>query len=601
MRSPFTVHRPSFFRLLLLPVLAAFMGCSPLRFLSEDEYLLDGVKVQSDEHIEKIADLQGYVRQHPNSKWFSLFQVPMQIYCLSGTDTTRRVNRFFQRLGEAPVVYDSVMAERSRADMQAAVRNLGYLNADVTLDVKYKKKRRAKVTYNIHPAQLYTVSRYNRQIADPGIDSLYMASLEERKMFEGLPFDVNLLDQERSRLAALAQSSGYYRFNKGFVHFDADTTLINHHVAVTLNVPLYRASIRDSLRPHPRFYIGKVNYLINLEQQALRNGEQEVDSLVADKDVRFYYRDKLPFKPSFLRNRSALIPGKLYNEADIQSTYDNLSSLSAVMNTIVTLVPSTNAPDTLDALVNLFTARRHSISTELEGTNSAGDFGAAVSLNYQNRNLFRRSSLLSLSLRGAFEAITGLEGYNDQNYFEYSAEANLNFPDFMFPFLSYSFRRSVKAQSIASIMFNSQDRPEFHRRVLTAAWRYRWNRKNLQRQHRVDLIDLNYVFMPWISETFKQEYLTDNGNRNAVLRYNYENLFIMKWGYTFQFTSLPPTSQSDSYGKNAYSVRIGVETAGNLLYGLSHLVDGQRSSDLDAYTLFNIAYAQYAKFDFDFA
>ena len=53
------------------------------------------------------------------------------------------------------------------------------------------------------------------------------------------------------------------------------------------------------------------------------------------------------------------------------------------------------------------------------------------------------------------------------------------------------------------------------------------------------------------------------------------------------------------YGLNAYSVRCGIETAGNLLYGLSHLFNAQYSRSLDAYTLFSIAYAQYVKLDFD--
>ena len=75
----------------------------------------------------------------------------------------------------------------------------------------------------------------------------------------------------------------------------------------------------------------------------------------------------------------------------------------------------------------------------------------------------------------------------------------------------------------------------------------------------------------------------------------------MKAGYSFQYSSVSPTAQNVTYGRNAFSVRFGVETAGNLLYGLSHLLDGPHSEQLDAYTLFNIAYAQYVKTDFDFS
>ena len=76
----------------------------------------------------------------------------------------------------------------------------------------------------------------------------------------------------------------------------------------------------------------------------------------------------------------------------------------------------------------------------------------------------------------------------------------------------------------------SQNRPEFHRRVFTSTWRYLWAEPHHHTTYRFDLVDLNYVYMPWISKTFKEDYLDDVSNRNAILRYNYEDLFIMKIG-----------------------------------------------------------------------
>lgn len=575
------------------------VGCAPSRFLDDDELLLDQVHLRSDEPMTNMEQLSGYIRQHPNSKWFSLFKVPLGFYCLSGTDSTRRVNRFIQRLGEPPVVYDSTLAAKSQRDIESAVRNLGYLGAKVTLQ-PHRHKRRIGITYRIKPGPLYTVRQLQRAIDDPLVDSLYVSNWDGSLLHEGMPFDINLLDQERSRLTNLLQNTGFYRFNKSMVRYDADTTRGKHQVDVTLRVPLFRPSPQDGLRSHPRFHIGQVNYLVDVEPQTLRTHPSDYQAVTLGSQ-HFYMKDGMHFRPSFLMNKSDLHPGQLYSESDVQSTYSSLSSLSAVLGANVMMEPSTTSADTLDAYVSILSAKRHGVSVEVEGTNSAGDLGAALSLGYQNRNLFHRSAQLGFTLRGAFEAIEGLEGYTDQNYLEYSAEATLNFPEFMLPLLSRQFRRSVNAQSIVSVMYDSQNRPEFHRRVLTAAWRYRWNRFRQKRQYRLDLLDLNYVFMPMISETFKREYLSDNGSRNAVLRYNYENLFIMKTGLNFQYTSLPPTTQSVSYGQNAYSVRLGVEVAGNVLYALSHLLHAQYSENLGAYTLFNIAYAQYAKFDFDFS
>ncbi len=585
--------------ILMVVLLSQLFSCAPTRFIPEGEYMLEKTSVHTDDGDVSTSNLSGYIRQRANSKWFSLFKVPMAVYCISGTDSTKRINRFFRRIGEAPVVYDSVQAERGRANMEAAVKNLGFLNGTVSLHEK-RSKRRTVVDFRVHAGKRYIVNRIDYAIDDSVVADLVLGDTLQSLMYRGMPFDANVLNEERSRITAMLQNEGFQRFNKSFVRFEADTTIGRQQVNLTLHIPLYRASANDTLSLHQRYYIGTVNYLTDVELQAFKSQRDQLDSMVV-RSLHFYQRKDMSLSPLFLVNKTDLRPGRLYEERHVQSTYSNLASLSAVMGTSVVLEPSLTAPDTLDAYVSIFTSKRHGLSAELEGTNSAGDFGAAVSVGYQNRNLFRRSALFSLKLRGAFEAIKGLEGYTDQNYLEYSAEANLNFPEFMFPFLSRRFRRSVNAQSIASLMFDSQDRPEFHRRVLTAAWRYRWNRFDLKRQHRVDLIDLNYVFMPWISETFQREYLSNDGSRNAILRYNYENLFIMKAGYSFQYTSVMPNMQNAIYGRNAWSIRFGVETAGNLLYGLSHLTDGPHSDRLDAYTLFNIAYAQYVKGDFDFA
>lgn len=43
----------------------------------------------------------------------------------------------------------------------------------------------------------------------------------------------------------------------------------------------------------------------------------------------------------------------------------------------------------------------------MEGTNSAGDLGAAASVSFQNRNIFKGSETFMVKLRGAYEAISG--------------------------------------------------------------------------------------------------------------------------------------------------------------------------------------------------
>ena len=495
-------------------------------------------------------------------------------YLMSGRDTTRRINRFLQRIGEAPVIYDQSKAFKTRDNIEAAVRNMGYLQANVDL-LERQKGFKMNIIYKIDPGKRYIVKELDEQVGDTAIARLIEGARRESRLSVGMPFDLNELEAERTRLNRLMRNHGYYLFNKEFIRFEADTTLGNRGVALSLIVDDYRAGTQTERQPHRRFHVGEVR-------------------MAADSTGRNHIRKNM------LRVKTAIEPGELYNDQHVQETYSNLSALGAVMNSTVTMTPDAEDSTRLDATVAVRSNKRHALNAELEGTNSSGDFGAAAVLSYQNRNLFRGSELLNVRLRGAFEAIRGLEGYDNQNYFEYGVETSLTFPDFKLPWLSRAFRRSSNATSEVSIMYDSQNRPEFHRRVVTGAWRYRWSQQNRQRQHRFDLLDLNYVFMPWISKTFREDYLDNASSRNAILRYNYEDLFIMKWGYTLSYTSQPLTGATGSYGTNAYSIRFSAESAGNLLYGLTSLFHTNRNS-LNQYTLLNIAYAQYIKGDFDFA
>lgn len=566
----------------LLLIAMQLVSCSVNRFVPEDHYILDKVSIQSDDSRLKTEPLQGYVRQHPNSKWFSLLKVPMGIYSLSGRDSTRRINRFVRRLGEAPVIYDRLLAEKTQQNIRLAVQNMGYLAADVELD-SIQRKRKMRLRYLIHPHDRYTVRNFSSYIQDAGIAAL-MNSEEDGftpSMMTGMNFDLNILDAERSRLSNYLTRHGYFKFTKDFVRFEADTTVGNRLVDVKMILQPFRSSTQQTPAPHRVYTIGNVSY----HYEPGRNGVSGSKPFV---------------RPSVVQNATDLHPGNLYSEADVHDTYERLMRLGAVQSVNVHFDEVGQDSTHLDTHITLLPSRRNSFNIELEGTNSAGDFGAAVASTYQNRNIFRGSELLNIKLRGAYEAIDGLSGYQDQDYIEYSAEVGLVFPDFKFPFLSRRFRHIAKATSEVNLMFDSQNRPEFHRRVVTAAWRYKWGQAGRRRQHRVDLLDLNYVFMPWISETFRSRYLDDPASRNAILRYNYENLFIMKWGYTFTYSSQVLNGANSNYGTNAYTIRTGIETSGNLLYGLCNLFGTSRNS-LDQYTLLNIAYAQYAKADFDFS
>ena len=102
-------------------------SCSSKKYLSEGEYLLDKVSVTTDTTRVNVDMLSGYVRQQPNTRWISMVKLPLGIYLMSNPNSNSSFNRFLRKMGEAPVVYDTLLSERSRQRIHDALFNLGYL------------------------------------------------------------------------------------------------------------------------------------------------------------------------------------------------------------------------------------------------------------------------------------------------------------------------------------------------------------------------------------------------------------------------------------------------------------------------------------------
>lgn len=581
---------------LVSTLLLLLCGCSAERFLQGDEVILQKVKLSSDNHHVKAGDYRLHVRQEANSRWFNLVKVPLGIYCLSGTDTTKRINRFVQRIGEAPVVYDEQLTEYSRRSMESALQGRGYLHAVVSVDTMAGRGRRRRVHYRMSPGERYYVNEICYRFDSDAMSREVLADTAQSLLRCGMPLDASLLAEERTRIIRALQHRGYYALHKDFISYRADTLTGDRGVRLTLSMRCPAEA--DTTVAYSKYRMRTVS----VYEDVLPSDTVDTCNY---RGLRMGYDKRLHIHRRVYSDHVYVRPDSLYDSEAVQRTYAGLNGLPAISYSGVRFSEVTGDTSVagmrqLDCDILVRRAKPHSIGAELEGTNTSGDLGAAVSITYSNRNLLRRAESLSLRLRGAYEAITGLEGYNDANYIEYGAEANLRFPSLMFP-LKERTRKHLSASTDFTLMFNSQDRPEFHRRVLTAAWSYNWyHRQRLHQRHRIDLLSLNYVYMPWISETFRNNYLEGDDPRYAVLRYSYENLFIMKTGYGLTLRSRGLTSAQALQKRSGYQLRFNVELAGNLLYGISKLFSAQRNVD-GQYTVFDIAYSQYAKFDFDYS
>ena len=198
-----------------------------------------------------------------------------------------------------------------------------------------------------------------------------------------------------------------------------------------------------------------------------------------------------------------------------------------------------------------------------------------------------------------YESLSGkFNGLINDRYTEYAGEIGITFPKFEFPFASQSVKHKLNVDTEFALSFNYQERPEYTRIIAGAAWKYKWVNRNNTRRHNFDLIDINYVYLPESTLDFLDQIAPDN----PLLRYSYEDHFIMSMAYRYYYTNKRiPSSLLRKYTlqPRVYTLRASVETAGNLLYAISSLSNARK--DNGSYNVFGINYSQYVKGEVDYA
>src|SRR5690606_17508220 len=127
-------------------------GWAATRYVPEGEYLLKKNTVEVvPKKIVPVSSLTPYIRQKPNTSIVFGWKAFLNIYSLS-PEKDNGWSRFLRRLGEAPVVFDPVLIDYSKRNMDNYLTSLGYYFNTVTDSVTYHKKK-ASVHYTVKPGK----------------------------------------------------------------------------------------------------------------------------------------------------------------------------------------------------------------------------------------------------------------------------------------------------------------------------------------------------------------------------------------------------------------------------------------------------------------
>lgn len=542
------------------------VSCNLTKFVPQDRYLLDNVhisvtpdstgrRLRAKEKLkmsEIASDMNSYVRQKPNTRFLGFWRLQLNIYNTAPEDTTTRGRKWLARnahkMGEEPVIYDPTATEMSMTHLQRAMQNKGYFMATVDT-VTTVRKRRLNLSYIIHTGQPYTIKSYHSQLSQT--DMKRIAEDGHTLLRAGDVFDSRRMDEERQRIATDMRNDGYYYVDKTLLRYEADSSYRAHEATLVLKEQDYLADIPDSVRQQlfTRMHIRHVSFHLDNED---------------------FIREKV------LRRHCRIKPGSVYSDEAVERSYESLNALAPVK--YVDIAFEQVAPDSLDCHVTVNRGRINSVSAEVEGTYSAGDWGVAGAVGYVNKNIFRGAEELSLLGGASYEWRSnggrGIEG---------KAEAGIRWP----------------TQVELKFAYQYQQRPdEYTRTILSAGLYYTIHRYNSPWKHTFNLLDISYVRLPYVSDEYRQKII----DKSSVLRYSYQDHLIMDWSYSGFYSS----KQSDAPYRSYVDIRYLVETAGNVLYGiarLAHLPQSPERTEIDGdqYMLFRVPFSQYAKGDFNLA
>ena len=543
------------------------MGCNTIKFVPQGEYLLNkaNIKVEDTKEVA-ISDLKNYLQQKQNTEILGFWKLQLGIYNTASLDTAKWTSKNARRIGEAPVIYAPELTDRSMVQLRKAMQNKGYFTAqvDTTMTVK---DRKVNITYHVTAGEPYIIRRYRVGFEHEELKQI--AQDQRRLISEGMQFDVDMLNQERQRIARAMRRNGCYYFDEDMIQFVADTTRLKKQVDVTVKLSDYvtQLSPEEQAQVFRHYKISHVHFHIDYEIGRAPDGERMRASMKGDYEFT-WVGDQLLRENVLIRN-CPIQPGDKYNEVRVERAYSNLNQLAPIKYVDISFDPISE--DELDCHIVLSRSKLNSISVEAEGTYSAGDWGIAAGVGYANRNLFKGAEEFTIDGRTSYEW-----RQNGGRAIEAKASTGLKFPNSLAIDLNY----------------NYQTRPEeYTRSIFGAGLQYQLGQRSTRLQHQFRFADISYVYLPWISDAFRDQFLQSTN----ILKYSYENHFIVGWGYSGSYSSFLSRQPYRSYT----NVNYNIETAGNLMLGLAEAFRFPTDSE-GKYTLFGTRFAQFAKADVSF-
>jgi outer membrane protein insertion porin family len=542
------------------------------------------------------------------------------------------------KYGEVPVVFDTLLYEKSLEQLSIFLRKKGYYYSTVCGEVVHKRNRKAIAHYQIETGKVYTIdsvyvlttnnlvrNEYGKFIKKQGVNPLLNAN-----------FDADFLDDYRSVVARHMRDNALFGFSSSHIAFVADTNKATMHVTLGIEFTdrlvrheVYRDSLikvrhRTTLVRDVFFHIADTtrfdgNFkqtvddmgLTLMEQQFLRTLDTlyykeikvpRTDSLDLKRFATFYYNGEAPIDPGLIELQNYLEKQNYYKEYYLERSYTRLLQLGLfqAIKPVIVEVPGTNL---VDVHYYLVPAKKQSFGFEPRFTNSNGFLGVQSSVNYTNKNLFGGGERFTFSLGGGFESqppifdqtLDGEENPNagrSFNTFEIGPSIKFDIPG-LFPTKVTLLSKRKRPRTVISSAFNYQNRADFTREVIQMNYLWRFYGEKTQ----VFQAGLPFASIIKFVSIDKSQAFEERLNQleDLFLINAYSNQFIWQdWKLTYEFNN---KDRDNKKTKNQFYMNSTFDPAGNVLSLFKNIQD---TTEYGQRTIFGVGYAQFLRVDNDF-
>ncbi len=518
-------------------------------------------KQDKDAYALAKSEVQGALAKKPNNSFFGSsyhrFPLPLGLWIYNKYvyRDSRWAKWMLNTFGANPVYVTSVNPKVRAQVAVNTLRNYGYFHGQASYEtVEQKNPKKAKVSYEVHPGELFRLDTIVYQQFPANADTLIRQSMGKTLLHQGDPFSVPNLDAERTRLSNLFRDNGYYYFQPSYITYRADTLMRPQYVQLQV-----RASADLPAQASHQYHIG--NTRINLYAN---NALQLTDSIDRGLISMAYtaVKGRPPLKLRTMLHYMRYRKGDLYNQTAQQAVQENIADMGLYSMLNMQYVPRDTTPDcdTLDVVINARLDKPY--DAEFTGNianKSNGLIGPGATFSMSRANAFRGGEKVSLDLKGSYEWQTGAQMKGNgqvMNSYEYGIGLNLQFPRLTMLTLGKKLNRKAKTSTAYKIEANWQNRSNYYGQVTFGARLVYTYQRRATVKHELVPFRLDYNIL--MHRTARFDSIVE---RNQALYVSLRNQFVPSAQYTLSMTSRPTA-------RNPRSFTFIVKEAGNITSAL---------------------------------